>query len=124
MIRAPFGVSDVTDFQHGGRFFMLDLNTIHQLDCIQAMRELEAGSVDLTFADPPFNIGYDYDVYKDRKAPQEYLDWSSEWILKTAVAGRINQKGANARPSRRQCAPASRGGLQRPNRWPRAGPPR
>ena len=25
------------------------------------------GSIDLVFADPPFNIGYDYDVYDDRR---------------------------------------------------------
>jgi len=59
---------------------MLALNTIHPLDCIEAMKGLEAGCVDLVFADPPFNIGYDYDVYKDRKAPPEYLDWSRQWI--------------------------------------------
>ena len=59
---------------------MLSLNTIHRLDCIKAMQELDEGCVDLAFADPPFNIGYKYDVYKDRQAPQEYLDWSRQWI--------------------------------------------
>ena len=59
---------------------MLSLNTIHRLDCIKAMQELEEGCVDLAFADPPFNIGYKYDVYQDRKAPQQYLDWSRQWI--------------------------------------------
>jgi DNA modification methylase len=59
---------------------MLALNTIHKLDCIEAMGKLDEGAVDLVFADPPFNIGYEYDVYKDRKAPPEYLDWSRQWI--------------------------------------------
>jgi DNA modification methylase len=59
---------------------MLELNTIHRLDCIEAMQQLDEGCVDLVFADPPFNIGYKYDVYKDRKAPKEYLDWSRQWI--------------------------------------------
>ncbi|HEY0981879.1 MULTISPECIES: DNA-methyltransferase [unclassified Schlesneria] len=59
---------------------MLALNTIHSLDCIEAMKGLEAGCVDLVFADPPFNIGYSYDVYKDRQAPPQYLDWSRKWI--------------------------------------------
>ena len=27
---------------------------------------LEAGTVDLAFADPPFNIGYKYDIYDDK----------------------------------------------------------
>lgn len=59
---------------------MLELNTIHRLDCIAAMKKLPEGSVDLAFADPPFNIGYKYDVYDDRKEAQAYLDWSREWI--------------------------------------------
>jgi len=59
---------------------MLAQNTIHRLDCIEAMQQLDEGSVDLAFADPPFNIGYQYDIYEDRKAPQQYLDWSRQWI--------------------------------------------
>lgn len=59
---------------------MLARNTIHQLDCIRAMQQLDEGEVDLVFADPPFNIGYKYDVYEDRKASTEYLDWSRQWI--------------------------------------------
>ena len=44
------------------------------------MRSLDDGSVDLVFADPPFNIGYKYDVYDDRKSADEYLSWSEQWI--------------------------------------------
>lgn len=58
----------------------LALNTIHNIDCVAGMQQLEAGSVDLAFADPPFNIGYDYDVYDDRKEREHYLDWSRQWI--------------------------------------------
>ncbi len=36
-------------------------------------------SVDLAFADPPFNIGYKYDVYEDRRAADEYLAWTRKW---------------------------------------------
>jgi len=38
-----------------------------------------SGSVDLVFADPPFNIGYEYDVYEDRKKAHDYLLWSQRW---------------------------------------------
>jgi site-specific DNA-methyltransferase (adenine-specific) len=41
---------------------------------------MEEGSVDLAFADPPFNIGYDYDVYEDDRAAEDYLAWSRKWI--------------------------------------------
>ncbi len=56
------------------------LDRVHQGDCIAGMEGLPAGSVDLAFADPPFNIGYGYDVYDDRKGCEEYLDWSRKWM--------------------------------------------
>ncbi len=55
-------------------------NAIHNIDCLDALRSLPAGAVDLAFADPPFNIGYDYDVYDDGKDPETYLGWCKQWI--------------------------------------------
>lgn len=56
------------------------IDTIHTGDCIAGMSALDPESVDLVFADPPFNIGYDYDEYDDRKAGEEYLAWSRNWM--------------------------------------------
>lgn len=55
-------------------------NKIYQGDCIERLGEVEPGSVDLVFADPPFNIGYEYDVYQDQRSPEEYLNWSQNWM--------------------------------------------
>jgi site-specific DNA-methyltransferase (adenine-specific) len=55
-------------------------SAIRHGDCIELMQALPAGSVDLAFADPPFNIGYDYDVYDDRQEHRDYLTWSRDWI--------------------------------------------
>jgi site-specific DNA-methyltransferase (adenine-specific) len=49
-------------------------------DCIAGMKKLPEGCVDLAFADPPFNIGYDYDKYNDKRSCEDYLAWSKEWI--------------------------------------------
>lgn len=49
-------------------------------DCIAQMKKLPEGCIDLAFADPPFNIGYKYDVYDDRKSVDEYLEWSEAWM--------------------------------------------
>jgi site-specific DNA-methyltransferase (adenine-specific) len=57
-----------------------DRNSLIQVDCIEGLAALEPGSVDLVFADPPFNIGYDYDIYEDRKETDEYLAWTRKWI--------------------------------------------
>jgi site-specific DNA-methyltransferase (adenine-specific) len=54
-------------------------NFLHQSDCVAGMATLDAGSVDLVFADPPFNIGYKYDIYEDRKSADEYLIWTRAW---------------------------------------------
>jgi DNA modification methylase len=44
------------------------------------MRSLADGVIDLAFADPPFNIGYDYDVYDDRRADDEFVSWCRDWM--------------------------------------------
>ncbi len=59
---------------------MLATNKIYEKDCLAGMKELASGSVELAFADPPFNIGYDYDVYDDEKESEHYLEWSRQWI--------------------------------------------
>src|SRR5262245_61216648 len=56
------------------------LNNITQGDCVATLGELPAAFADLAFADPPFNIGYEYDVYDDKREREEYLDWSRRWI--------------------------------------------
>ncbi|MBK8913834.1 MAG: site-specific DNA-methyltransferase [Phycisphaerales bacterium] len=71
---------------------MLNINTVHAGDCIEGMRRLKPGSVQLAFADPPFNIGYDYDAYDDRKADEQYLDWSKQWMK--AVIDTLSPTGA------------------------------
>jgi site-specific DNA-methyltransferase (adenine-specific) len=57
----------------------VDWNYLQPGDCIKGLERLEAESVDLAFADPPFNIGYDYDVYDDRADAEHYLDWTRVW---------------------------------------------
>ncbi|MCC9655811.1 DNA methyltransferase [Rhodopirellula halodulae] len=58
----------------------LAFGQIHVADCVEGMSLLPEGCIDLAFADPPFNIGFDYDVYNDRLESDEYLKWSEEWI--------------------------------------------
>ncbi len=63
-------------------------NQILNVDCLEGFSKLEPGSVHLAFADPPFNIGYDYDVYQDNMEADEYLSWCKQWIkgVHTALA--------------------------------------
>jgi DNA modification methylase len=60
---------------------MLSVETaIHQGDALELMRDIPSANVDLVFADPPFNIGYEYDSYDDEKSDEAYLDWSRNWM--------------------------------------------
>jgi site-specific DNA-methyltransferase (adenine-specific) len=58
----------------------LPLDTLHPGDCLEGLAKVQSGSIDLVFADPPFNIGYEYDIYNDRRDADHYLDWSKAWI--------------------------------------------
>jgi DNA modification methylase len=57
----------------------VDDHRIVEGDCIEGMRSLPDGLVDLVFADPPFNIGYDYDQYRDALDDDAYLGWTRKW---------------------------------------------
>ena len=65
---------------------MIDLITDRLIegDCVQGLKALPANTVDLVFADPPFNIGYGYDVYQDTREADDYLQWSKTWIGEVA----------------------------------------
>jgi len=58
----------------------IEPDRIVQGDCIELLSEVEEPFADLIFADPPFNIGYKYDVYEDRKAYDDYYEWTRRWM--------------------------------------------
>ena len=58
----------------------MELDTVINDDCIKWLSGQPEGFADLVFADPPFNIGYQYDVYEDKLAYQEYYDWTEKWM--------------------------------------------
>jgi site-specific DNA-methyltransferase (adenine-specific) len=51
-------------------------------DVLQELAKLASGSVDLVFADPPYNIGVDYGegARADSLPDEEYLAWCRQWI--------------------------------------------
>jgi site-specific DNA-methyltransferase (adenine-specific) len=57
----------------------MELNKLYNQDCIKGLAQIDEGSIDLAFADPPFNIGYKYDIYEDRLKAEHYLDWTRDW---------------------------------------------
>jgi len=56
------------------------LNKIILGDSVVLFKEIPANSIDVTFADPPFNLKKKYNRYKDTLEFQEYLEWCKIWI--------------------------------------------
>jgi site-specific DNA-methyltransferase (adenine-specific) len=61
-------------------FFESIINKVVQGDCLEIMRKIPDNSVDVTFADPPFNLKKKYNSYYDKLEVQEYLSWCKEWL--------------------------------------------
>lgn len=57
------------------------LGRLYQGDCLNMLAIVEAESIDLAFADPPFNLGKTYtSKIDDARASHEYLDWCRQWL--------------------------------------------
>jgi site-specific DNA-methyltransferase (adenine-specific) len=59
-------------------FFESEYGKLYQYDAIEFLKTLENESVDLIFADPPYNIKKaEWDTFTSQK---DYIEWSMEWI--------------------------------------------
>ncbi len=56
------------------------LNKVTVGDCLEIISNIENNSIDMCFADPPFNLEKKYTSYKDQKPVKEYLDWCEKWL--------------------------------------------
>ncbi len=60
-------------------FFDSEYGSLYKMDAIEFMKQQESNSVDLVFADPPYNIKKaQWDTFANQK---EYVDWSMKWIV-------------------------------------------
>lgn len=51
---------------------------------LEVMKEMKDQSIDLIFADAPYNIGKDFGNNKDKwNSVHEYIDWCKQWIDET-----------------------------------------
>ena len=55
-------------------------HTIHQSDVLECLKKLPDNSVNLIFADPPYNIGKDFDGLVESWSEEDFLSWSYSWI--------------------------------------------
>ena len=62
------------------KYSKLPLNQIICGDAIEIMKKIPNSSIDMTFADPPFNLNKKYNNYKDKKINQDYIAWCENWL--------------------------------------------
>jgi site-specific DNA-methyltransferase (adenine-specific) len=56
------------------------VNQIIRGDALEIMSQIPDDSVDVTFADPPFNLKKSYEQYEDDKETRDYLNWCRQWL--------------------------------------------
>ncbi len=56
---------------------------LFQGDCLMMLQQMLPDSVNLAFADPPFNLGKNYgtDSFTDRLASEQYRAWCQTWLM-------------------------------------------
>jgi DNA modification methylase len=55
--------------------------TIYHGDCREILPQLASESVDLVLADPPYNVGLDYDSHDDKMDSDAYAAWCRTWFI-------------------------------------------
>ncbi len=58
----------------------LPVNTVIQGDALEILATFPDESVDLVFADPPYNLDKAYTTYDDEKDRDVYLNWCNAWL--------------------------------------------
>jgi adenine-specific DNA-methyltransferase len=53
---------------------------IYNGDVFECFSKIQNESIDLVFADPPYNIGKNFDGFKDKKNENDFLVWTYKWI--------------------------------------------
>ncbi|MDI4659574.1 MULTISPECIES: DNA methyltransferase [Cobetia] len=61
--------------------FETELGSLYREDCLDYLKSIDSDSVDLIFADPPFNLDkmYPSDM-NDNLKEEEYLKWTESWM--------------------------------------------
>lgn len=64
------------------KIFKIDGHNLILGDVLEVLSsEIKDNSIDLIFADPPYNIGKDFNGFKDKwEFEKDYLEWSYTWL--------------------------------------------
>jgi len=58
----------------------METNRIINGNCIDVMKDLPEGSIDLIVTSPPYGVGIEYDVHNDDMLVDEYFEFTKQWM--------------------------------------------
>ena len=79
-LRVPHPNQLELPFEGVGKIKRSVLNKVLEGDIVNLLRELPGNSIDLAFADPPYNLQKEYSDYSDDQAQEKYLNWCESWL--------------------------------------------
>jgi site-specific DNA-methyltransferase (adenine-specific) len=68
------------------------LDRILNEDAMAGIARIPDDSIDLVVSDPPYCLGKDYGNGSDKLEPEEYLDWSKQWL--DAIIPKLKSTGS------------------------------
>jgi site-specific DNA-methyltransferase (adenine-specific) len=71
----PFGAVPIGNTRRA-RFYLAD--------CLKIFSGLDPHSIDVIVTSPPYNLGVQYNSYRDALSPEDYLEWTGSWIKAAA----------------------------------------
>jgi adenine-specific DNA-methyltransferase len=87
------------------KIFEVDRHKLILGDVLEVLsHEIQDNSVDLIFADPPYNIGKDFNGFKDKwEFESDYLEWSYTWL--NLCINKLKHNGSLYLMASTQCMP-------------------
>jgi len=62
---------------------MIETGKIINGDCVEVMKTLPEGCIDLVVTSPPYGVGIDYDVHNDDMEFNDYVEFAKSWLTET-----------------------------------------
>lgn len=93
----------------GKPYHQTEYGLLYNMDCVEGMKRLPSGLVDLTFTSPPYNIGKEYESILPL---DDYVAWCEEWMsyvydLTNPCGAFLLNVGYMPIPNKGKCVPIS-----------------
>jgi len=62
---------------------MIETGKIINGDCVEVMKSLPDGCIDLLVTSPPYNVNVSYDVYDDGRSMDDYWEFTRQWLTES-----------------------------------------